>query len=104
MEQGIDHGATALAKVHAKKAKPTTEPATAAKEPAALAAAEVNGNASDATQPRGARESPAAGDGPDDGRGAARYLRQRVFRQEPPPPGLRQPAQGSAHHCEGGGR
>jgi DNA topoisomerase-6 subunit B len=56
MVQGTDHGATALAKVHAKKAKQASEPSTAAKQPADLAAAEVNGHASDVVPTR-ARES-----------------------------------------------
>ena len=63
-----------------------------------------NGHAGTAATAQPPAGSAPAGHGRVDGRQAARHLGQRVLRQEPPPAGLRQPAQGAAHHGQGSGR
>ena len=74
--------------------EPTTKPDDAAMRPRPTARRTAEPS----------RRAEAAGHGPVDGRQAARYLRQRVLRQEPPPAGLRQPAQGAADDGQGSGR
>ena len=79
---------------------------TEGREHSGAAAAAGRGRAHPrASAPRGERGGEGAtGDGRVDGREAARDLRLRVLRQEPPPARLRQPAQGAAHHRQGGRR